>query len=496
MQLTRSSGILLHPTSLPGPYGVGDLGPEAHRWVETIAGTGTGLWQVLPLGPTGYGDSPYQCFSAFAGNPNLVAPDVLASEGLVTVPEIDAVRAAADGPVDYGTVIPAKLTLLDHAYRRRVQAGLTDAFDEFRLHHSGWVEDFGLFMALKDLHEGRPWWTWDPDLRDRSPSALATVRDGHAELIERHIFRQFLFRRQWDAVRDRAGAEGVRIIGDIPIFVAEDSADVWANRHLFHLDQAGRPTVVAGVPPDYFSATGQLWGNPLYRWEVHQETGYGWWLDRFRAVFDLVDIVRLDHFRGFAGYWEIPAGEETAINGRWVEGPGADFLNVLSAEFGDPPIIAEDLGEITDDVIQLRDRFDLPGMKILQFAFDSGEENDFLPHNYPEHCVVYTGTHDNDTSLGWFESASESDRSFALEYLEIDGSDYPWQLITAAWESRAAWAVAPMQDLLRLGTEARMNYPSVPAGNWRWRMAPGAFSPALQSDLRHLNARTGRSKAT
>ncbi len=492
MQLTRSSGILLHPTSLPGPYGVGDLGPGALHWIEILAATGTSLWQVLPLGPTGYGDSPYQCFSAFAGNPTLVAPEVLISESLVTAAEVDALLGLGNGPVDYGAVIPAKLALLDQAFARRVGAGLADGFEEFRQQHADWIEDFGLFMALKDLHEGRPWWTWHPDLRDRLPTVLEGVRREQADLIDRHIFRQFLFRRQWDGVREKARASGIRIIGDIPIFVAEDSADVWANRELFYLDDVGRPTVVAGVPPDYFSATGQLWGNPLYRWEAHRATGYRWWLDRFGAVFDLVDVVRLDHFRGFAGYWEIPAGEATAINGRWVEGPGAEFLSAVSSRYEDPPIIAEDLGEITDDVVELRDRFDLPGMKILQFAFDSGEENEFLPHNYPEHCVVYTGTHDNDTSLGWFEAAAESDRRFALEYLQVDGSDYAWDLITAAWESRAAWAIAPMQDLLRLGTEARMNYPSVPAGNWRWRMTAGAFTANLESDLRRLNERTGR----
>ncbi|MDF1596526.1 MAG: 4-alpha-glucanotransferase [Acidimicrobiia bacterium] len=493
MQLTRSSGILLHPTSLPGRYGIGDLGPAAHDWIEALAETGTGLWQLLPLGPTGYGDSPYQCFSAFAGNPYLVSPDLLLTDGLLIAADLAELPDLRNEAVDYGTVIPFKLGLLDRAFARSSDLDLEDDLQRFRERHAGWLTDFGLFMALKDIHDGEPWWTWEADLRDRKQAALDRTRSRYTDLIHRHIFRQFLFFRQWEQIREKAARCNVRIIGDLPIFVAEDSADVWSHRHLFALDDEGRPTVIAGVPPDYFSPTGQLWGNPLYRWEVHKETGYAWWLDRLRAVLDLVDVVRLDHFRGFAAYWEVPGGEDTAETGRWVEGPGAGFLEAVAAEFGQPPIIAEDLGEITPDVIELRDRFELPGMKILQFAFDSGETNDFLPHRYPEHCVVYTGTHDNDTTRGWFESAGDDDKAFALEYLGVDGQNYAWDLIRAAWESRAAWAVTTMQDVLDLGTEARMNFPSVPAGNWRWRMTEGSFSPELRARFRQLNETAGRS---
>jgi 4-alpha-glucanotransferase len=490
MQLTRSSGILLHPTSLPGRFGIGDLGPAAHEWVEILSSVGTGMWQLLPLGPTGYGDSPYQCFSAFAGNPLLISPDLLVEDDLIATSDLEAIPSFKDEAVDYGAVIPFKLGLLDAAFEN--SSGFSEEMESFRRQNASWLDDFGLFMALKDAHEGRPWWTWEPPLRDRHTSALDRARSAHAVQIDRHVFRQFLFFRQWEEVRRQARKGNVKIVGDLPIFVAEDSADVWANRQLFSVDEEGRPTVVAGVPPDYFSPTGQLWGNPLYRWSVHKATGYRWWLDRLRAVFDLVDIVRLDHFRGFAAYWEVPSDEETAVNGRWVDGPGVDFLEAVAAEFGEPRIIAEDLGEITPDVIELRERFELPGMKILQFAFDSGESNDFLPHRYPERCVVYTGTHDNDTTRGWLRSAGASDKAFALGYLGVDGSDFAWDLISAAWESRADWAVTTMQDILDLGTEARMNFPSVPAGNWQWRMKAGAFTPELRDRLRDLTERTGR----
>lgn len=484
----RSSGILLHPTSLPGRFGIGDLGPAAHQWIDALSASGTGLWQLLPLGPTGYGDSPYQCFSAFAGNPYLISPDRLLDDGLLTTSDLESVPDLPDDFVDYGNVIAVKARLLDLAFENRDIGEM----ETFRGRHEQWLEDFGLFMAVKDVHQGRPWWTWETNLRDRDRDTLDSFRRDQAELIDRHIFRQFLFFRQWEAVRAVATDHEIRIVGDLPIFVAEDSADVWANRHLFFLDPQGRPTSVAGVPPDYFSPTGQLWGNPLYRWDVHRESGYQWWLDRLRAVFEMVDFVRLDHFRGFAGYWEVPASEETAVNGRWVEGPGSAFLEAVTEEFGHPPIVAEDLGEITPDVIELRDRFSLPGMKILQFAFDSGETNDFLPHRYPELCVVYTGTHDNDTARGWFESASEEDRRFACEYLGTQGIDFAWDLINAAWESRAVWSISPMQDILSLDTSSRMNKPSTSEGNWQWRMREGAFTPELQARLRNLNARTNR----
>ncbi len=494
MELSRSSGILLHPTSLPGRFGIGDLGPAAHEWIETLATTGTEYWQLLPLGPTGYGDSPYQCFSSFAGNPNLISPEALLADELLTQRDIDGIPALDDREVDYGSVIPVKMALLDRAHDRLDSAGLREDLHEFHVYHQEWLDDFGVFMALKDAHELRPWWTWQPEYRDRDQQVIDRFRSENGPAIERHVVRQFLFFRQWHALRSTARDRGVRIIGDLPIFVAADSSDVWTNRELFSLDESGNPTVVAGVPPDYFSPTGQLWGNPLYRWDVHRQTGYRWWLDRLQAVLDLVDVVRLDHFRGFAGYWEVPAMEETAMNGRWVAGPGADFMNAVVEEFGAPPIIAEDLGEITPDVVELRDRFGLPGMKILQFAFDSGETNDFLPHRFPERCVAYTGTHDNDTARGWYESADEQDRHFAREYLGVDGTDFSWDLIRAAWHSRAALAITTMPDILSLGSEARMNFPSVPAGNWRWRLLPGVFSLDLRERLRNLNRISKRTK--
>ncbi|MEA3351651.1 MAG: 4-alpha-glucanotransferase, partial [Chloroflexota bacterium] len=400
MKFKRSSGILLHPTSLPGSYGIGDIGPEAHAWIDFLAAAGSSLWQVLPLGPTGYGDSPYQCFSAFAGNPYIISPEMLMSDGLLFPHEADALHSLPQGSVNFGAVIPLKLKLLEQAYKRFREGlfpQLEKDFETFTTTESNWLDDFAVFMAIKEAHDGHPWVDWPAPFRDRDPKALKEFCQSHNNDIERHALWQFLFFRQWKSLRSHARKNGVQIIGDIPIFVAHDSADVWANPDLFYLDAAGQPTVIAGVPPDYFSPTGQRWGNPLYRWDTHAQDGYSWWLDRFRAVLSLVDIVRLDHFRGFAGYWEIPAEEETAVKGRWVPGPGVDFIEAVQADLGALPIIAEDLGEITPDVIELRDRFNLPGMKILVFAFDGDADNDFLPHNYNPNCVVYTGTHDNDT---------------------------------------------------------------------------------------------------
>ncbi len=491
---TRAAGILLHVTSLPGPDGIGDAGPGAHTFVDDLAETGSSLWQVLPLGPTGYGDSPYQCFSAFAGNPLLVSADLLADEGLLQSADLADRPSLSDDRVDYGRVIPWKLELLDRAYRRLPELpDLGEAFRRFQDEQQSWLPDFALFMALKDAHGGRPWVEWSPPLRERWPEATAAATQRLADAIDRHRFRQFAFFRQWERLRAKVEASGITLIGDIPIFVAHDSVDVWTQPHLFDLLPDGRPRTMAGVPPDYFSPTGQLWGNPLYRWDQHAETGYGWWIQRFRAVLDLVHVVRLDHFRGFAGYWEVPAGSTTAVEGRWVPGPGAEFLTKMGEALGDLPIIAEDLGEITPDVIELRDQFGLPGMKILQFGFATDESDEFLPHNFPENCVAYTGTHDNDTSLGWLRAAPESERRFALRYLGSDGRDFAWDLIKAAWHSPARLALAPMQDLLSLGTEARMNYPSKPSGNWTWRMERGAFSPAIRARLARLNRVTERS---
>ncbi len=490
MAFTRSSGILLHPSSLPGPYGIGDLGPQAHAWLDFLAETHCSLWQVLPLGPTGYGDSPYQCFSAFAGNPYLISLDALLKDGLLTAADLEDQPDFPDGLVDFGSLIPWKLQALDRAYRRfsaRPFKKLRAEFDAFQSSQSNWLEDFALFMAIKEAHQGAAWTTWKPPLRDRQPHALETARLQHADAIQRQAFRQFLFFRQWDALHAYARKRGIQIIGDIPIFVAHDSADVWANRQLFFLDDNGRPSVVAGVPPDYFSRSGQRWGNPLYRWDVHQADGYRWWLERIRAVLAQVDIVRIDHFRGFCAYWEVPGRARTARKGRWAPAPGMDFFRAVQSALGDLPIIAEDLGVITPDVVELREAFHLPGMKILQFGFGGGPQDPFLPHNYPVHCVVYTGTHDNDTALGWYQRVADKEKDFCRRYLARDGHDISWDMIRAVWGSVAAFALAPMQDFLSLDNRARMNYPGTPSGNWTWRMPDGALDEMLRARIQELN---------
>jgi 4-alpha-glucanotransferase len=488
MKFERASGVLLHPTSLPGRYGIGDLGPSAYQFVDWLVEAGCRLWQVLPLGPTGYGDSPYQCFSAFAGNPYLISPDFLLRDDLLHPDDLAEIPDFPDDEVDFGRVIPWKLNLLERAFIRFKSAPepVRRQYDHFCAKNISWLPDYALFMALKEANGGGAWGGWPEPLRKRDDEALAEAGQRHADAVERFSFYQFVFFRQWMSLRDHAHHRGLHIIGDAPIFVAYDSADVWAHPELFYLDESGQPTVVAGVPPDYFSPTGQLWGNPLYRWTAHKQTNYDWWLARFRATFKQMDIVRLDHFRGFAGYWKIPMGSPTAENGRWVPGPGDDFLAAVKSALGELPIIAEDLGEITPDVIELRDQFGLPGMKILQFGF-SGPDNVFLPHLYPDNCVCYTGTHDNDTSRGWYESASEHERDFARRYLNTDGSDFAWQLVRTAWASVAVYAIAPMQDLLGLGTEARMNYPSTVGGNWSWRMEASALSDELRGRLGELN---------
>jgi len=488
MKFKRASGVLLHPTSLPGPYGVGDLGPAAYCWLDWLAASGCSLWQVLPLGPTGYGDSPYQCFSAFAGNPYLISPEVLLEQGLLTHADLSDMPAWDDRKVDFGRLYLWKPAMLEKAFGRFCtnHGSVQTDFDSFCAENSAWLDDYALFMALKETHHGGSWDSWPRSLRLREPAVLVERRTSLSNLVKRFSFYQFLFFRQWQAVRNYAHEKGVQIIGDIPIFVAYDSSDVWAHPDLFYLDADGKPTVVAGVPPDYFSPTGQLWGNPLYKWDIHKASAYAWWLERIRATLKLVDILRIDHFRGFAGYWEIPAGNPTAEIGRWVTGPGADFFNAVQATLGSLPILAEDLGVITPDVVKLRDQFGLPGMKILQFAF-SGPDNPFLPHSYPQNCAVYTGTHDNDTTRGWYESAPEEQKVFARRYMQVDGSHFTWDLIRQAWNSVAAFAVAPLQDFLDLGNEARMNYPSRLGGNWEWRMSAEALSGELQGKIKELN---------
>ena len=484
----RRSGVLLHPTSLPGPYGIGDIGPRAHRWIDFLADAGCTLWQILPLGPTGEGNSPYQSFSAFAGNTLLISPEALLADGLLR-PEDLEMAVFPEERVDYDPVRIWKRRVIERAvarYRKSPPLDLAESFEEFRQTESHWLEDYALFTALRRAHKGRSWVRWPVPERDRRPAAMRRARAELAETIATIEFRQFLFFRQWEALRAHARSRGVLIVGDLPIFVAHDSADVWARRRLFDLDGEGNAAVVAGVPPDYFSETGQLWGNPLYRWDAHARERYAWWTARMRAILGMVDVVRLDHFRGFAGCWTVPAGEETAERGQWVAGPGALFFESLHKTLGPLPIIAEDLGEITPDVIELRERFEVPGMKVLQFAF-SGPENLFLPHHYSWNCVVYTGTHDNDTVRGWYASTSEPVRDFCRRYLARSGHDIAWDLLRAAWASSAGFAVAPMQDVLDLGSEARMNLPGTKTGNWTWRMGEWGMRADIQKGLRELN---------
>ncbi len=490
MKFKRSSGILLHPTSLPGPDGIGDLGPEAFRWINFLADTGCTLWQVLPLGPTGYGDSPYQCFSAFAGNPYLVSPALLLNEGLLTRTDLVDRPGFPEDHVDFGPVIQWKLEVLNRACANFDEAAsreMKSAFNAFCRKEAEWLEDYALFMAIKEAHGGVAWSDWPDPLRMRKENALKKFSDEHTAEIKVHKLRQFFFFHQWESVHAYAKEKNIQIVGDVPIFVAFDSADAWSHPELFYMDSKRRPTCVAGVPPDYFSPTGQLWGNPLYRWEAHKQTGYAWWIKRMRSALAIFDIIRMDHFRGFAGYWEVPAGMPTAEVGRWMPGPGASLFQAIQDALGDLPIIAEDLGKITPDVLELRDGFGLPGMKIFQFSFSTDGTDPFLPHNYIENCVAYTGTHDNDTARGWYNTAPEPERDFCRRYLGRSGEDISWDMIRAIWASIAMMTLAPMQDLLGLDSHARMNFPGKASGNWGWRMPSAALNDYIKNRLMDMN---------
>jgi 4-alpha-glucanotransferase len=491
--------VLLHPTSLPGRWGIGALGAEAQRFLDWLALGGARWWQVLPLGPTSYGDSPYQSFSAFAGNPYLIDPELLIEQGWLGEEEPPAF---SPDTVDYGWVYFERWPLLRRAFEgfeAKATAQEKAALHAFIEAERFWLEDFALFMALKNKFGGEPWNLWTPELRSRDPKALRQARLELAEEIRLHEWLQWIFYQEWGQTKAYAESKGIRIIGDMPIFVAFDSADVWANPQYFYLDPEGNPTVVAGVPPDYFSETGQLWGNPLYRWDVMENAGFRWWIARIRQSLKQCDLVRIDHFRGFEAYWEIPFGRPNAIQGRWVKAPGQKLFEVVRAALGDAPIIAEDLGVITPEVEALRDGFGFPGMKILQFAF-SDETNPFLPHNYPEsgNVIVYSGTHDNDTTLGWYRTAPEEETQFMRGYLAKHGvrivSEYEaaGALIELAFKSPAKLAVVPLQDVLGLGTEARMNYPGRLGGNWAWRYRADALYPALAGSLKALAEANGR----
>ncbi len=491
----RTSGVLLHPTSLPGPYGIGDLGEEAYQFIDFLVTARQSLWQVLPLGPTGYGDSPYASFSSHAGNPLLIDLRALYREGDLTAQDLSSLPVLP-WRVDYGQVIATRIPTLRRAATRfyaDASPERQDELEQFCREKGHWLDDYALFMALKDAHGGAVWNTWESDLVSRRPEALARAGNELADEIAFHKYVQFQFFKQWTALRRYANERGIRIIGDLPIFVAFDSADVWAHPEVFHLDEAGRPTVVAGVPPDYFSPTGQRWGNPLYRWEVIAADGYRWWIERVRSVLELVDILRIDHFRGFEAYWEIPAEEPTAVKGRWVPGPGIEFFDALRQALGGRlPIIAEDLGMITDAVRELRRRAGLPGMKVLQFAFAEGPDHEYLPHNYTPDCVVYLGTHDNDTTIGWFNTLPPQEREFLLRYLGRDESDIVWALMHLAFMSVADTAIVTAQDLLKLGSEARMNTPGQAGGNWQWRYRPGDLNADVAGWLGNLTETFGR----
>ena len=492
----RAAGVILHPTSLPGPFGIGDLGPTAHRWIDLLAESGTGLWQVLPLGPTGFADSPYACFSSFAGNANLVSPEWLHDRGLITEVENPGFP---EGPVPFGDVIPWKRRLLGRAHEAFVSGrgdpDLTPAYERFRAENAAWLDDFTLFMALKESHDGAAWTTWDRDLRRRSKATLRRARAAEAGAVDITAFAQFVFFAQWAEVRRHAAERSVLIVGDVPMFVAGDSADVWSRQELFALQADGTPALLAGVPPDYFSETGQLWGNPLYRWERHAEEGYAWWAGRLRAAFGLTDIVRIDHFRAFADYWEVPAGAETAVTGRWRDGPGLEFFEAMRSQIGPLPIIAEDLGELSPAVPKLLEATGLPGMRVLQFAWYTDDTNPFLPHNYVHNTVAYTGTHDNDTTLGWWRTAPAKERRRAAKYMGIDPADPVEGFLRTLWQSVAMYAIVPLQDLLRLGPQGRMNEPGTTSGNWTWRATGTQLASGFEDELTMLNGRFSRGTA-
>ena len=493
----RASGILLHVTSLPSPYGIGDLGSSAFLWVDRLRDAGQGWWQALPLGPTGYGNSPYQSLSSFAGNGLLISPSGLISDGLLEAS--DSEPHFASDLVDYDSVIPFKQRLLESAWGK-FQAGerkdLRPAFDEFCGTQANWLEDYALFRALKSKFEGAYYLEWPEELVRRKPMALAKARRDLATQIDQFRLEQFLLLRQADRVRGYAHSKGVCLIGDLPFFVSPDSSDVWANPELFLLDEQRRPRFVAGVPPDYFSARGQLWGNPVYNWDALRSTGYRWCIDRLCALLAHVDVIRLDHFRGFAAAWHVPAGAPTAQSGQWVPGPGAGFFHAVQKELGCLRFIAEDLGMITPDVRALRDEFQVPGTRVLQFAFDGQSENPYLPHNFVSNTVVYTGTHDNAPTRQWYEELPNDQRRNLWNYLKRelrDSAEAAPELIRLAWLSVAALSIAPLQDLLDLGSETRMNVPGCAEGNWRWRYPDCTLSSPAFEWLRELTESSKRS---
>ncbi|MBQ6362723.1 MAG: 4-alpha-glucanotransferase [Lachnospiraceae bacterium] len=495
--MKRASGILLSIASLPSKYGIGCFSREAYDFVDFLEKTGQSYWQILPLGQTGYGDSPYQSFSTFAGNPYFIDLEKLIEAGYLTKEEAQACDFGQDPMyVDYEKIYRSRYALLRKAFRNSPYAHEKEpAFEEFISHHSGWLPDYALFCALKEQYAGVCYTEWDEEYRRRDPEALARCREKLAEEIRFFEFLQYLFYTQWHDLKAYANGKGIEIIGDIPIYVAFDSADAWSHPELFEIDEEGYPTVVAGCPPDAFSATGQLWGNPIYRWTYHKGTGYAWWISRIRACFELYDVLRIDHFRGFDEYYAIPYGDETAQHGKWCPGPGLDLFNAIRHAMGDRKIIAEDLGYMTESVIRMVEASGFPNMKVLQFAFDPSGKSEYLPHNYGRNCVAYTGTHDNETMAGWLQDANPWERDFALRYAGADEKDPVLSMIRLTLMSVADTAIIPIQDYLRLGNEARTNHPSTLGGiNWRWRLVPGQLTEELAREIRDLTGMYGRLK--
>ncbi|MCH8568812.1 MAG: 4-alpha-glucanotransferase [Balneolales bacterium] len=486
MRFNRASGVLVHPTSFPTNYGIGDLGYSARTFLRFLHETKQSIWQILPLGPTGYGNSPYASYSAFAGNPYLISPDILVRKGLLTEDEARKAFIPSDTKVQYERAFSTKRKLFEIAFSRFDSKG-NSALRSFEQKNKYWLKDFCLFMACLEAHGFQPWNTWEEGLAKREPKAIKKAEKQFAESIRFHKWLQFEFFNQWLALKDEANKAGIIIIGDIPIFVDHNSSDVWANPSFFEVDEKGNRLLVAGVPPDYFSATGQLWGNPLYRWKELKKDGYTWWLKRFEQMLIMTDAIRVDHFRGFDAYWQVKATETTAMNGKWVKGPGTDLFDTVYKHFGELPIIAEDLGMITKEVIALRDKYDLPGMKILQFGWNDNSGNGFLPHNFTtSNCVVYTGTHDNDTSRGWYESASPLEQHRLREYVRSACEKPALELIRLAMLSCADQAVFPLQDLMNLDTSHRMNYPGTTNNNWDWRYTPDMLEQVDRNFLLHL----------
>lgn len=489
----RKGGVLLPVSSIPSKYGIGTFSKQAYEFVDFLERAGQSFWQILPLGPTGYGDSPYQSFSTFAGNPYYIDLEELIKKGWLTKEECDACDFGSDdGYVDYEKIYLSRFRILKIAYERS-HIKEDKEFGKFKEDNAAWLEDYALYMAVKNSFHGVSWIEWEEDIRLRKPEAMKAYKEKFADEVEFYQFQQFVFSVQWLALKAYANKKKISIIGDIPIYVAFDSADTWANPELFQLDESCTPTGVAGCPPDSFSATGQLWGNPLYKWEYHKETGYEWWMQRISYCYRLYDVVRIDHFRGFDEYYFIPYGDTTAEFGHWEKGPGYDIFKVMKEKIGKKPVIAEDLGFLTPSVISLVKKTGYPGMKILQFAFDSREESDYLPHNYSNNSVVYTGTHDNDTTMGWYDSLNRQDKAFAKRYLNIKAKkEIYWEFIRAALSSVADTAIIPVQDYLGLGSEARVNMPSTLGNNWKWRLRDGQLDDSLAERIREMTKLYGR----